>query len=41
VYKDLKQISLKDFVAVSEKIESTSKQINAWHAQQKKIKSST
>lgn len=41
VYKDLKQIPLKDFVAVSEKIESTSKQINAWYTHQKKIKAST
>ncbi|RLJ22917.1 23S rRNA-intervening sequence protein [Chryseobacterium sp. 7] len=35
IYKDLKQISLKDFIEVSEKIESTSKQINAWYVQQK------
>lgn len=41
VYKDLKQISLKDFISVSEKIENTSKQINAWYTQQKKIKAST
>ena len=28
--KDLKQISLKDFVNLNEKIESISKQLNAW-----------
>lgn len=36
VYKDLKQISVHDFIAISEKLESTSKQINAWYAQQLK-----
>ncbi len=35
VYNDLKQISLKQFVSVSEKLESVSKQINAWHASQR------
>jgi hypothetical protein len=34
IYKDLKQISVRDFVDVSEKLESCSKQINAWYAQQ-------
>lgn len=36
IYKDLKQISVKDFIAVSQKLESCSKQINAWYAQQRK-----
>ncbi|UCA61821.1 four helix bundle protein [Chryseobacterium rhizoplanae] len=34
---DLKQVSLKEFVALSEKTESISKQINAWYLQQSKI----
>ena len=34
IYKDLKQIYVRDFVDVSEKLESCSKQINAWYAQQ-------
>ncbi|MGG1923639.1 four helix bundle protein [Chryseobacterium sp. NRRL B-14798] len=36
IYKDLKQISIQDFIAVPQKVESCSKQINAWYAQQMK-----
>lgn len=39
VYNDLKQISIKDFIAVSQKVESCSKQINAWYAQQMRTNS--
>ena len=31
IYKDLKQIALPQFVELSEKIESISKQLNAWY----------
>ncbi|WP_426478039.1 four helix bundle protein [Chryseobacterium sp. CBSDS_008] len=33
---DLKQISLKEFVNLSEKLETISKQVNAWYIQQVK-----
>jgi hypothetical protein len=38
IYNDLKQIALQQFVVFSEQIESISKQINAWHASQTKLK---
>ena len=41
VYKDLHQISIKDYIKVSEKLESCSKQVNAWYKSQKKQKAST
>ena len=36
IYNDLKQISIQQFVLLSEQIESISKQINAWYASQAK-----
>lgn len=36
IYKDLKQISVPQYVTVSEQLESISKQINAWYASQLK-----
>ena len=38
IYKDLKQLSAPQFVKVSDQLESISKQINAWHASQNKLK---
>ena len=38
IYKDLKQLSAPQFVKVSDQLESVSKQINAWHASQNKLK---
>ena len=36
VYKDLKQLSVQQYVTVSDQLESVSKQINAWYASQNK-----
>jgi aminoglycoside phosphotransferase family enzyme len=38
LYKDLKQIKTNEYVSVSEKIESVSKQLAAWHNSQQKQK---
>ena len=36
IYKDLKQLSVQQYVTVSEQLESVSKQVNAWYASQSK-----
>ena len=36
IYKDLKQLSVQQYVTVSEQLESVSKQVNAWYASQNK-----
>lgn len=38
LYKDLKQIKTNEYVSVSQKIESVSKQLAAWHNSQQKQK---
>lgn len=36
IYKDLKLLSVQQYVTVSEQLESVSKQVNAWYASQNK-----
>jgi uncharacterized Zn finger protein len=36
VYNDLKQIPMREFVSLSEKLESASKQVNAWYTKESK-----
>jgi hypothetical protein len=36
IYKDLKQLSVQQYVTVSEQLDTVSKQVNAWYASQNK-----